>query len=145
MYSLEYLYIRNYKMLPNSSASRPVVQVVLSRESLDSQILFAIIDSGADYCTFSYEIGEDLGIEIFSGENIRMTSLGSSEPVNGYLHSVEMEVITEEDEPPWKISTKVAFLDRAIPRNILGRDGFFEYAKIGFVDREQTIYLSPYC
>jgi len=130
-------------MLPNSSVSRPVVQVVLSRESLDSQILFAIIDSGADYCTFSYEIGEALRIELFSGENIRMTSLGG--PVNGYLHSVEMEVITEEDEPPWKFSTKVVFLDGTIPRNILGRDGFFEYAKIGFVDREQTLYLSPYC
>ena len=76
---------------------------------------------------FSYDIGKVLGIkDIFAGEEISLCTM--SGPIKGYLHDVEMEVLTyeEEGEERWSFSARVAFAERNIPRNILGRDGFFE-------------------
>jgi hypothetical protein len=150
LYSLEFLYCRTYKLLPDSRGLRfvdtPVIQVILSKDNHKSNPIFAIVDSGAEHCLFSFSIGTFLGIDVFAGEEIRLGSLGAVEPMKAYLHNVEMEVLTyeEEDGVPWRFSTRVAFSTSNIPRNILGREGFFKHAHVGFVEMEQKIYLSPY-
>ena len=52
---------------PNkNSALRPVIQVDFETDSGKFGYL-ALIDSGADYCIFHSEIGEQLGLDIKSG------------------------------------------------------------------------------
>lgn len=150
MYPLEFSYIRDYKLLPGTNGViffyAPAIQLLLHKNNNESDIIFAEVDSGASDSLFSFSIATSLGIDVFTGEEIRLGSLGSVEPVTAYLHNVEIEVLTYEEngEPPWRFSTQVAFATSEIPRNLLGRTGFFEHALVGFVEMEQKIYLSPY-
>ena len=149
MYIVEYFYKRPYRFLPDArgigNSAIPAIQIVLSHHTRESDIVFAVLDSGAAYSLFSFGIGASLGLDVFTGEEIRLSSLGSIAPIPAYLHEIDIEVLTyhEEDEVPWIFSAHVAFAASDIPRNILGRTGFFEHATVGFVEKEQTVYLSP--
>ena len=61
-----------------TSVSRPVVPIALINGSQRIRNL-ALIDSGADYCIFHAEIGEQIGIDIDSGKRLSFFGTGGQE------------------------------------------------------------------
>ena len=67
----------------------PIIPVTVIIGSYEVAI-DALVDSGANISVFRQEIGECLGLEIESGEEILLQGLGGR--VIGYIHEVTMRV-----------------------------------------------------
>ncbi|HEX4951334.1 MAG TPA: hypothetical protein VFZ34_32045 [Blastocatellia bacterium] len=96
----------------------------------------AKMDTGSEYCIFAREVGEEIGLDILSGEPQRVGSL-----TGGYLdiYGHDVSLITLD----LKIDTKVYFCEKyEIPRNLLGRHGWLEYFQMGLIEYTQELYLS---
>jgi predicted aspartyl protease len=97
----------------------------------------AKVDTGASYCIFRRKEGEHLGIDIESGDEIRFgTAMGS---FIAYGHEVALVVLGIET-----FSTVCFAADESFSRNVLGRQGWLDRVKLGLVDYEGKLYLSPY-
>lgn len=96
----------------------------------------AKIDTGSEYCIFAREVGEEMGLDILSGEPIRVGSLTGGHLIV-YGHEVSLIALD------LKIDAKVYFCEKyEIPRNLLGRRGWLEYFQIGLIEYTQELYLS---
>lgn len=105
---------------------RPVIPVELSykNKKLPYNVL---IDSGADFCLFNYEVANHLGIPIETGEKseaIGITGFGS--PI--YIHTVNLKV----KDKLFRI--KAGFLENMTNAGygIVGQVGFFDKFKVIF-------------
>jgi len=99
--------------------------------------LFAFVDTGASYCLFQRSHGEGLGLEIESGEpSVFATATGR---VEAFGHLVHIAVFDMRFE-----SMVYFFADARIKKNLLGRIGWLNRVRIGSVDHDAEIYLSPY-
>ena len=97
----------------------------------------AKIDTGAQYCIFSREIGEDLGLHIEAGLRKEMQSLTGT--LVTYGHEVTLETLGLE------CTTFVFFSEqRKLPRNLLGRTGWLQLVRLAIIDYDQVLYLSHY-
>lgn len=97
----------------------------------------ARIDTGAQYCLFSREIGEDLGLDVESGLRSDLGTLAGNLTVFG--HEVTLETLG------LVFYTVVFFSEsRNLPRNLLGRTGWLQLLRLAIVDYDNEIYLSPY-
>lgn len=95
------------------------------------------IDTGSTNCIFSRTIGEQLGLEIESGEFVRIGTATSS--FSTYRHDVILEVLGYE------FDARVCFAESEFfSRNVLGRFGFLDRIVLGLVDYEGKLYLSRY-
>jgi hypothetical protein len=95
-----------------------------------------LIDSGADYCVFHAEIGEQIGLQIESGK--RLAFFGSSgQEQSAFFHEIKLEVGGHE------ISCFAGFSRelQSLPYGILGQEGFFDNFKIVFDYRKDKIEL----
>lgn len=96
----------------------------------------AKIDTGSEYCIFAREVGEEVGLDILSGERLQVGSLTGGTLVV-YGHEVSLVSLD------LKIDTKVYFCEKyEIPRNLLGRRGWLEYFQVGLIEYTQELYLS---
>jgi len=131
-------YQMNFSRLVSYDAGLPgiTVDVVISLIS-NSITLKAKLDTGSTNCTFERQYGERLGLDIESGERIRIgTPTGS---FIAYRHSVTMNVLD------YALDVGVCFAeDASISRNVLGRLGLLDRVNIGLVDYEGKLYLSKY-
>lgn len=109
-----------------TSVSRPVVPIALINGSQRIRNL-ALIDSGADYCIFHAEIGEQIGLDIESGKRLSFFGTGGQEQ-SAFFHDVKLEVGGHE------ISCFAGFSREleSLPYGILGQIGFFNKFKITF-------------
>lgn len=98
---------------------------------------YAKIDTGAEYCIFSFELGENLGIDVHSGIPKRMGSL------TGVLDTFGHEIVIQSCGIALQ---SVAYFAKysGLPRNLLGRNGWIRKLHLGVVDYDSTIYLNPY-
>lgn len=131
-YQLTFSKRHNYKSLENG---------ILLEVSIRSGEIFvqskAYIDTGATVCLFSREIGEDLGFDIESGTRIALVTLTGG--MIAYGHEVMLETLGIE------LQTTVYFSElKNLPRNLLGRQGWLQLVKLGLIDYDNEIYLSPY-
>ncbi|MBL8205616.1 MAG: hypothetical protein JNM09_15380 [Blastocatellia bacterium] len=95
------------------------------------------VDTGAEYCLFQRELGEDLGLEIERGQLITLKSLNGI--TRAYGHEVELSTLG------LAFFVTVYFAeDYGLTRNLLGRNGWLQQVKIAVVDYEETLYLSAY-
>jgi hypothetical protein len=95
------------------------------------------IDTGAEVCLFSREIGEKLGIEIESGLPKRLGTLTGS--FLSYGHEVRLETIGLD------FQTVVYFSEvENLPRNFLGRQGWLQLLRLAIIDYDEELYLSLY-
>jgi len=117
------------------SVSRPVVPIALINGSQRVRNL-ALIDSGADYCIFHAEIGEQIGIDIDSGKRLSFFGTGGQEQ-SAFFHDIKLEVGGHE------ISCFAGFLREleSLPYGILGQIGFFDNFKITFDYEKEKIEL----
>lgn len=97
----------------------------------------AKIDTGAEACIFERIYGEQIGIEIESGEPQSFgTATGS---FMTYGHSITL--ITEE----FTFDSYVFFAaDESFRKNVLGRYGWLNRLIIGINDYDGKLYLSQY-
>ena len=113
------------------------VDVCLEPGSRDAVTFAAKIDTGASDCLFERQYAELLGIEVETGESrIFSTAVGI---FLAYGHHVRIQVLEHEFD-----SLVYFFADDAIEKNILGRRGWLDRVRLGVIDYEHTLYLSPY-
>ena len=95
------------------------------------------LDTGSTFCIFQRKYAEALSLEVEKGsqEFIR-TAKGS---FTAYGHTINFKSYNME----W--TTTIYFAqDESFPVNVVGRTGFLNFLKIGLVDYEQILYLTPY-
>jgi hypothetical protein len=118
-----------------TSVSRPVVPIALINGSQRVRYL-ALIDSGADYCIFHAEIGEQIGLEIESGK--RLSFFGSSgQEQSAFFHEIKLEIGGHEVTCFAGFSHEL----QSLPYGILGQVGFFDSFKITFDYEREKIEL----
>ena len=97
--------------------------------------LEAKLDTGATECVFARQHGESLGLNIESGERLRINTVTGT--FTAYRHEVTMTVLD------YAFDVRVCFAeDEQFNRNVLGRHGFLDRVRIGVVDYEGQLYLS---
>lgn len=119
---------------PNKkSALRPVIQIDF--ETSKSNLgYYVLIDSGADYCIFHAQVGEQLGLDIKSGASL--TFFGTSgTPQVAYFHKITFKIGGHHH------TCKVGFsydMDQ-LAYGILGQDGFFNKWTVKFEYQKENI------
>lgn len=98
----------------------------------------ALIDSGADYCIFHWEVAEYLGLPSGKGEKIKLAGI-SGERMEVTLHKVEIAIESE------KYEAKIGFSRELAPfaYGVLGQKGFFEFFIVKFVYQKEEIEITP--
>lgn len=97
----------------------------------------AKIDTGSEICLFERELGELLEIDIETGFPKSLSTLTGE--LMAYGHEIILETLGIE------FQTFVYFAESyEVRRNLLGREGWLQLVKIGVVDYDSEIYLSPY-
>jgi len=95
------------------------------------------VDTGAEVCLFQRVIGEALGLLIENGVRKRLETLTGV--LTAYGHEVVLETLGVQ------LQTLVYFAEGAeMRRNLLGRQGWLQLVRIGLVDYDSELYLSPY-
>lgn len=95
------------------------------------------VDPGAQYCLFSREIAEELGIDVESGIKRRLGTLAGS--LIAYGHDVVLKTLDVE------LESHVCFAeDYGLPRNLLGRIGWLQLIRLAIIDYDMELYLSKY-
>ncbi len=95
----------------------------------------AKIDTGSSFCIFERKSGEFLGLDIESGEEIRISTATS--PFTAYGHELTLSVLGIESY------AKVYFAkEEWFTRNVLGRQGWLDRVKLGLIDYEGKLLLS---
>ncbi len=92
------------------------------------------LDTGSTNCIFERHVGESLGFDIESGEQVRIgTATGS---FITYRHWVTLTILD------YSFDVGVCFAeDPYLNRNVLGRFGFLDRVQLGLVDNEGKLYL----
>ena len=79
-------YYKKFKLTDESELLKPIIPIRLLFNG-NSIRYEALIDSGADSNIFNAEIGEILGIDIYSGKEIKFSGV-SGNPFIVYLHDL---------------------------------------------------------
>lgn len=97
----------------------------------------AKIDTGAEGCIFERKYGEQIGIEIESGESQNFSTATGS--FKTYGHSLTL--ITKQN----RFDSYVFFAaDESFQKNVLGRYGWLNRLIVGINDYDGKLYLSRY-
>lgn len=99
--------------------------------------MMAKVDTGARYCLFKREVGEQLGLKVDAGAPIVLESLGG--PVEAFGHEVILQTLN------LNFYSFVYFAKYPhLRRNILGSVGWLRNIRLGVVDYDEMVYLAPY-
>ncbi|MEK6299721.1 MAG: hypothetical protein AABO41_03295 [Acidobacteriota bacterium] len=97
----------------------------------------AKVDTGAQVCLFTNEVGLRLGLAVEQGTPIVLSSIGGS--VDAFGHDVVLQ------------AGELAFESRGyfakypgLPRNVLGRQGWLRNLRMAVIDYDSLLYLSAY-
>lgn len=97
----------------------------------------AKIDTGASHSIFARVHGENLGLDIESGEPLIVSTVRESFRVFGHELSVRFLDI--------ELDTKIYFAeDEFMRKSVLGRHGWLDRVKLGLIDYEGKLLLSAY-
>lgn len=99
--------------------------------------LTAAVDTGATFCIFRREVGIALGLDVEQGLLRRFRTANSS--FEAYEHEVELSVLGVVAH-----SAVYFFADESINKNVLGRSGWLDRVRLGIVEHDAQLYLSPY-
>lgn len=103
----------------------------------DSVCFDAKLDTGAELCLFERAYAEMIGLDILSGQKVTLNTVNSK--VIAYGHDVLISVLNLE------FQLMVYFYEAPeIHRSVLGRKGWLNRTKLGIVDYDEILYLSPY-
>ena len=126
----------NVKYDYNKTDDGITVPVVLGYSSIRVRVL-AKLDTGASFCIFPREYGEELGIDIETGDKKEIaTAIG---PFITYGHELTLSALGYDVD-----STVYFSSDFNFPRSVLGRHGWIERFRLGIVDYDGQLYVSHY-
>ncbi len=119
---------------PAKYVYRPVIPIKLF---LDKKIITfdALIDSGADECTFPGWIAETLGHNVYKGKQKIFSGIGGS--VLSYLHKTHLKL------NEFEFITDVYYSHEwdDMPFGLLGQAGFFSHFNVNFNYQQKEIIL----
>lgn len=115
---------------------KPLIPIKISVGSLSINYA-ALIDSGADFCIFDADIGENLGLDIKKGEEIPFGGIEKStgKQASAYIHEVILNV--GGNEYPTKVGFSYDIAKGGY--GILGQKEFFDLFWIKFDLAKQDI------
>lgn len=96
----------------------------------------AKVDTGAEVCLFSNDIGIRLGLNVEAGVPVSLDSLGG--PVEAFGHEVLLQT------GDLAFTSFVYFSKYPVRRNLLGRQGWLRQLRIAIIDYDNLLYLSRY-
>ena len=97
----------------------------------------AKLDTGSSHCIFKRSHGELLGIDIESSPPTSVATVTGSFAV--HPHTIEIEVLGIRTE-----SVVYFAADEIIARSVLGRTGWLDRVRLGLIDYEGKVLVSPY-
>jgi hypothetical protein len=97
----------------------------------------AKIDTGAEVCLFDRDYGERLGLVIEAGIPLSLETLTGT--LEAFGHEVTMQTLGLTFQ-------SVIYFSRfaGLPRNLLGRNGWLRNIRLGVIDYDNQVLLSPY-
>lgn len=120
----------------DSSATGIEVPVTLS-VGKRTLAIGAKLDTGAAFCVFERQHAEMLGLDVDSGQLLRFRTAAGH--FAAYGHEIGLKTIGVE------VHSMVYFAENPeFKGNYLGRTGWLDRVRLGIVDYEQRLYLSPY-
>lgn len=97
----------------------------------------AKVDTGAEYCVFDRGLAEALLIEVERGTHLNFSTVAGG--FRAYGHELTLTVLSLE------VHALVYFYENPrFTRNVLGRNGWLDRVRLGLVDYDSAVYLSPY-
>jgi hypothetical protein len=97
----------------------------------------AYLDTGATFCVFKRSLAEPLGLEVETGEPLRLSTITGS--FDAYGQSLTLETLG------FSFDVTVYFaVHEGFTRNVLGRRGWLDQVRLGLVEYESKLYLSRY-
>lgn len=97
----------------------------------------ARLDTGSSHCIFKRSHGELLGLDIESTAAEKIATVTGS--FRAYPHTVTIEVLGVRSD-----ATVYFAADDQFTRSVLGRIGWLDRVKLGLIDYEAKLLLSPY-
>jgi hypothetical protein len=99
--------------------------------------LIAKLDTGAAHCIFERRYGEELRLDVEAGRAQRFRTMAGS--FVAYEHELTIHTMGIE------FQTAVFFAqDSGFTRNFLGRLGWLDRVRIGIIEYDRLLLLSPY-
>ena len=97
----------------------------------------AKLDTGADFCYFSREHAEEIGLQVEEGTVLRVETNNPGQPMIFYGHEIKIQALGYE------IETTVYFWEHhRLPRNLLGRAGWINKFRLALIEHDLELYLS---
>ena len=97
----------------------------------------AYLDTGATFCVFKRSLAEPLGLEVETGEPLRLSTVTGS--FDAYGHMLTLETLG------YSFDVTVYFAaHETFTRNVLGRRGWLDQVRLGLVEYESKLYLGRY-
>ncbi len=128
----------DFETLVSYNREEPGISVRVEAQTSDHSLSFeAKIDTGSTICVFERRIGEELGIDIESGEPLTISTATGTFRAFGHRVTLIIE--------NYEFDSEVYFNENAnFSRNILGRLGLLDRLTVGINDFEGKLYLSKY-
>ena len=119
-------------------ASAEGIEVPIELRAGDRRIeLFARVDTGAAHCIFERRYAEELGLDLESGRPQRFRTMAGSFVT--YEHEVTLHTLGVE------FPAVVFFAhDPAFSKSFVGRSGWLDRLRIGIIDYDRMLFVSPY-
>jgi len=135
-----------YTRIGSSFPLRPYLQVILRNGFATTPLLYGLVDSGADYSIFPYDLAKYLKLDLSNAAiwNFQGTT-GKAQ--FAYLASVEVNILNENSTATdFQFSARVGFCEDFEFGGgvLLGQDGFMSEFKTTFNQRENFFEIEPY-
>lgn len=131
-FSLEFAHLVEY----DAGLSGITLEVSIKVGDLSTDVITKI-DTGSSECIFARKIAEEIGIDVESGQEIRVSTATGTFVT--YRHFVGLSVMDYEFDVYAYFAE-----DENFNRNVLGRHGFLDRTVLGLVDYEGRLYLDRY-
>ena len=93
------------------------------------------VDTGATHCIFARRFGEQLGLDIETGDPLSIATAAGSFPA--FRHEVTLSLFAYDFDAAICFAANESFT-----RNVLGRKSFLDRVLLGLNDYEGKLYLS---
>jgi len=126
---------------------RPYLQIILRNGFSTTPPLYGLVDSGADYSIFPYDLAEQYLNLDFTNAQIWNFQGTTGKPQFAYLVTVEINILNQNlMTSDFQFSAKVGFCEdfQFGGGVLLGQNGFMSEFKTSFNQRENFFEIAPY-
>lgn len=115
--------------------TRPIIPIMIKSATMVI-FYYGLIDSGADYCIFSLEIANKLGLTLSDKNKVQFIGVGR-EKVKGFWKEIEMKIGDKT------YVTKAIFAEISeFGHGVLGQKGFFDHFDVKLSYKKQLVDIT---